>query len=128
MGAGLLLYPTAIGSEPSAIGGLETREMWQRVMIGHAVANCCYVAAANRIASENVEGLIQTYYGSSFISDYMGNKIQEAAVDSDTILYAEIDLDGAASFRAGMGFFRDRRPELYTPLLTLDGNARSEKR
>ena len=124
MGAGLLLYPTAIGSEPSASGGLGTKEMWQRVMIGHAVANCCYVGAANRIASENVEGLIQTYYGSSFISDYMGNNIQEATVDGEAILYAEIDLDEAASFRAGMGFFRDRRPELYTPLLTLDGNVK----
>ena len=95
--------------------------MWQRVMIGHAVANSCYVAAANRIGSESVAGVLQTYYGSSFLSDYMGNKVQEAPVDREAILYAEIDLDRAASFRAGMGFFRDRRPDLYAPLLTLDG-------
>ena len=124
MGAGLLLYPTAIGSEPVASGNINTKEMWQRVMIGHAVANCCYVGAANRSASENVEGAVQTYYGSSFVSDYMGNKVQEAAADNETILYAEINLDEAASFRAGMGFFRDRRPDLYTPLLTLDGKVR----
>lgn len=121
LGADILLYPTAIGSEPAATGTLETRDMWQRVMVGHAVANCCYLAAANRIGTEKVEGLEQTYYGSSFITDYMGNKIQEADQKSETVLYADLNLQEAQSFRAGMGFFRDRRPELYTPLMTLDG-------
>ncbi|MBS3932792.1 MAG: N-carbamoylputrescine amidase [Truepera sp.] len=114
-GAEVLLYPTAIGSEPAQVG-LDTRDMWQRAMLGHAVSNACYLAAANRIGREAET----TFYGSSFISDYTGSKLSEAA-ESETILYAELDLAAARRFRAGFGFFRDRRPELYGPLLTLDG-------
>lgn len=116
-GADLLLYPTCIGSEPPEAGGLDTREMWQRVMIGHAVANACYVAAANRTGQEGEA----RYYGSSFIVDYRGEKLAEAPRDEEAILYAELDFGAAQRFRAGFGFFRDRRPELYRPLLTLDG-------
>lgn len=116
-GADLLLYPTCIGSEPDETGGLETKDMWQRVMIGHAVANSCYVAAANRVGSEGEA----TFYGSSFISDYTGEKLSEADKTSETIIYAELDFSQAQQFRAGFGFFRDRRPELYKRLLTLDG-------
>ncbi len=115
-GAELLLYPTAIGSEP-AQAGLDTREMWQRAMLGHAVSNGCYLAAANRIGLEAGT----TFYGSSFISDYTGTKLSEADRQSESILYADLDLAAARRFRAGFGFFRDRRPELYRPLLTLDG-------
>lgn len=115
-GAELLLYPTAIGSEP-AQADLDTREMWQRAMLGHAVSNACYLAAANRIGREAET----TFYGSSFISDYTGSKLSEADRQSETILYADLDLAAARRFRAGFGFFRDRRPELYRPLLTLDG-------
>jgi N-carbamoylputrescine amidase len=115
-GAEVLLYPTAIGSEPAQVG-LDTRDMWQRAMLGHAVSNACYLAAANRIGREAET----TFYGSSFISDYTGSKLSEAA-ESETILYAELDLVAARRFRAGFGFFRDRRPELYRTLLTLDGN------
>jgi N-carbamoylputrescine amidase len=86
--------------------------MWQRVMIGHAVANLCYLAAANRVGTETVEGLTQNYYGSSFICDYMGEKLAEANTTEETILVAEIDLEKARTFRAGFGFFRDRRPDL----------------
>ena len=121
MGADLLLYPTAIGSEPEEVGGLDTRDMWQRAMIGHAVSNIMYVAAANRIGSETVGGLEQTFYGHSFISDYMGNKLAEANAHDEAILYADLDFATARSFRASFGFFRDRRPELYKVLLTLDG-------
>jgi N-carbamoylputrescine amidase len=121
LGAEILLYPTAIGSEPQETGSVETRDMWQRAMIGHAVSNSCYVAAANRVGTEQVENLSQTFYGSSFISDYTGTKVQEAGTTEEKILIAELDLDTCRSFRAGMGFFRDRRPELYRPLLTLDG-------
>lgn len=124
LGAEVLLYPTAIGSEPDEAGGADTKDMWQRVMIGHAVANLCYVAAANRIGSETVEGHTQTYYGSSFITDYMGNKLAEAGREEETILYGDLDLAQARSFRAGFGFFRDRRPDLYGPILTLDGKTR----
>ncbi len=122
-GAELLLYPTAIGSEPESSGAheVDTKDLWQRAMIGHAVSNCCYLAAANRIGSETVSGLKQSFYGHSFISDYMGNKLSEADRSSESILYAELNFAAARSFRAGFGFFRDRRPELYGSLLTLDG-------
>ena len=118
-GADLLLYPTAIGSEPPASGasGLDTRDMWQRAMLGHAVSNLCYVAAANRVG---VEGGT-TFYGSSFISDYTGNKLTEASREEETILCARLNLAEARQSRAGWGFFRDRRPEHYRALLSLDG-------
>jgi N-carbamoylputrescine amidase len=126
LGAEVLLYPTAIGSEPAGAGGLDTKDMWQRVMVGHAVANLCYLAAANRVGSETVAGQTQTYYGSSFIADYMGNKLAEAGREEETVLYANINLAEARSFRAGFGFFRDRRPDLYSPILTLDGKTRRQ--
>jgi N-carbamoylputrescine amidase len=123
-GAEILLYPTAIGSEPEAAGTPDTRHMWQRVMIGHAVANLCYLGAANRVGTETVEGLVQSYYGSSFICDYTGEKIAEANDTEETVLIAELNLEKAKVFRASFGFFRDRRPELYGSLLTLDGKTR----
>jgi N-carbamoylputrescine amidase len=125
-GADLLLYPTAIGSEPHGSGaeGIDTKDMWQRAMIGHAVSNSCYVGACNRIGKETIGNSEITFYGSSFISDYMGNKLTEADRTSETILYADLDFEAARAFRAGFGFFRDRRPEHYKVLLTLDGQAR----
>jgi N-carbamoylputrescine amidase len=120
-GAEVLLYPTAIGSEPPEAGSVDSRLMWQRAMIGHAVSNSCYLGAANRVGTETVEGNSQTYYGNSFICDYTGEKLAEASATEETVLVAELDLERARSFRAGFGFFRDRRPELYGPLLTLDG-------
>ena len=118
-GADLLLYPTAIGSEPpeSGASGIETKMMWQRAMLGHAVSNLCYLAAANRVGQESE----MTFYGSSFISDYMGEKLAEADKASEAVLLAELDFAAARQFRAGWGFFRDRRPEHYRALLTLDG-------
>ena len=127
LGAEILLYPTAIGSEPAEAGGIDTKDMWQRAMIGHAVANLCYLAAANRVGTEVVGGQTQTYYGSSFIADYMGNKLAEAGRSEEIILLAELNLEEARAFRAGFGFFRDRRPELYGPLLTLDGKTRAPR-
>lgn len=121
-GADLLLYPTAIGSEPQEAGGLETRDMWQRAMIGHAVSNSCYVAAANRVGQEGDA----RFYGSSFICDYTGSKLAEADETSETVIYADLDFAAARRFRAGFGFFRDRRPELYSRLLTLDGSTRKD--
>lgn len=116
-GAEVLLYPTAIGSEPDEAGGFDTRDMWQRAMIGHAVANLCYLGATNRVGREGDA----TFYGSSFIADPSGERLSEADRDAETVLYADLDLDAARRFRAGFGFFRDRRPELYRGLLTLDG-------
>jgi N-carbamoylputrescine amidase len=123
-GAEVLLYPTAIGSEPEAAGSIDTSAMWQRVMIGHAVANACYLGAANRVGTEVIEDVEQTFYGASFICDFTGEKIAEAGRTEETVLIAALDLEAAAAFRAGMGFFRDRRPDLYTPLLTSDGRTR----
>ncbi|WGL61061.1 N-carbamoylputrescine amidase [Pigmentibacter sp. JX0631] len=117
LGADLLLYPTAIGSEPPEAHAIDTKDMWQRAMIGHAVCNSVYLAAPNRVGTEKN----MTFYGSSFICDYMGNKLTEADKNSETILYAELNLSEASTFRAGMGFFRDRRPEKYKTILSLDG-------
>lgn len=116
-GADLLLYPTAIGSEPPEAHEIDTKDMWQRAMIGHAVCNSIYLAATNRVG---VEKKIN-FYGSSFICDYSGEKLTEADRVSENILYGELDFAKAKLFRAGMGFFRDRRPEQYKSLLTLDG-------
>ena len=120
-GAEVLLYPTAIGSEPDAAGPMDTSRMWRRVMVGHAVANACYLGAANRVGTERVEGSEQTFYGTSFICDYSGEILAEADRTEETVLVAALMLDEARGFRAGMGFFRDRRPDLYAPLLTRDG-------
>jgi N-carbamoylputrescine amidase len=122
-GADLLLYPTAIGSEPPEADSLDTRAMWQRAMLGHAVCNSCYLAAANRVGQEGEA----RFYGHSFIADFRGEILAEADDHSETILQAEVDLELARSFRAGMGFFRDRRPEHYRTLLTLDGTTRPWK-
>jgi N-carbamoylputrescine amidase len=124
-GAEVLLYPTAIGSEPDAAGSMDTSRMWRRVMVGHAVANACYLGAANRVGTERVEGSEQTFYGTSFICDYAGEILAEAGRTEETVLVAPLDLDQARAFRAGMGFFRDRRPDLYGALLTRDGKTRS---
>lgn len=120
LGADLLLYPTAIGSEPPEAGAVDTRDMWQRAMIGHAVSNACFLAAANRVGREGDA----RFYGSSFVVDPRGEKLAQAGRDEEVILYADVDLEHARLFRASMGFFRDRRPDLYTPLLTRDGRTR----
>ena len=93
-------------------------------MIGHAVSNSTYVAAANRIGTERVGDLEQTYYGHTFISDYTGEMIAEFGDTEEGPLLHTLNLREARKFRAGMGFFRDRRPELYGPLLTTDGVTR----
>ncbi len=116
-GAEVLLYPTAIGSEPPEAGAMDTRDMWQRAMVGHAVANACYVAAVNRVGREGEA----TFYGSSFVADPSGEKLAEADRESESVVYCDLDLTAARRFRAGFGFFRDRRPDLYRSLLTLDG-------
>ena len=108
MGAQLLFYPTAIGSEPYD-ADLDTSRMWRRAMLGHAVSNCMPVIAANRIGME--EG--QRFYGHSFISNEWGDFEAEFGAEETGVLVAELDLAKAARHRAGMGFFRDRRPQLY---------------
>ncbi|HEY4015686.1 MAG TPA: N-carbamoylputrescine amidase [Polyangiaceae bacterium] len=116
LGAELLFYPTAIGSEPHE-PDLDTRDPWQRAMIGHAVSNVVPVVAANRIGDEGG----QRFYGSSFIADHRGDKAAELGRDDEGILVAQFDLAALARMRASWGFFRDRRPELYGVLTTADG-------
>lgn len=111
MGAEILFFPTAIGSEPYD-AELDTSRMWRRAMVGHAVSNVMPVVAANRIGNEDG----QTFYGHSFITDEWGDYVAEAGKDESGALVATLDLDRARRHRAGMGFFRDRRPDLYARL------------
>ncbi|PXW75879.1 N-carbamoylputrescine amidase [Blastomonas natatoria] len=108
MGAELLFYPTAIGSEPYD-ADLDTSRMWRRAMQGHSVSNCMPVIASNRIGTEGN----QSFYGHSFITNEWGDLILEYGADETGVLVATLDLAQARKHRAGMGFFRDRRPQLY---------------
>lgn len=117
MGAEVLFYPTAIGTEPQDLD-LDTKDPWQRVMVGHAVANAIPVVAANRIGTEGD----LTFYGHSFIANHRGDTVAELAKPFDGVISATFDLDAIAQYRAGFGFFRDRRPDLYRILLTADGH------
>ena len=124
MGAELLFFPTAIGSEPQD-PTLDSRDHWQRTMQGHAAANLTPLIASNRIGTEpGAKNTQITFYGSSFIADHTGAKLTEADRTSETTLQATFDLTAIAQTRASWGVFRDRRPDLYTPLLTLDGKTR----
>ncbi|HUX73666.1 MAG TPA: N-carbamoylputrescine amidase [Steroidobacteraceae bacterium] len=121
-GAEILLYPTAIGSEPQA-PALDSCGHWQRTMQGHAAANVMPLVAANRIGREVGEKTAIDFYGSSFIASPTGEKIAEADRRSETVLTAQFDLDEVRRYRQAWGVFRDRRPELYRPLLSLDGGS-----
>ncbi len=120
-GAEILFYPTAIGSEPRA-PEVSSRGHWTRVMQGHAAANLVPVVAANRIGREVGAESTLTFYGGSFISDPTGALLAQADLEED-ILYADLDLRQLAAQRAEWGLFRDRRPELYGPILSLDGHS-----
>jgi N-carbamoylputrescine amidase len=122
MGAEVLLYPTAIGSEPQD-PQLDSSAHWQRAMQGHAAANIMPVVASNRIGLEEGERYSMTFYGSSFIASHTGEKVAEADRSSETVLTASFDLDAVRRYRHAWGVFRDRRPDLYYPLLSLDGRA-----
>ena len=112
MGAELLFYPTAIGSEPHDTS-LDTARLWRRAMIGHAVSNVVPIVAANRIGTEHG----QTFYGSSFICDERGDIVAELDRESEGVVTATFDLDTVRRHRAAFGFFRDRRPDLYGRLV-----------
>ena len=111
-GAEILLYPTAIGSEPYD-ANLDTHERWQRVMQGHAVANAIPVVAANRIGLEENDGATQSYYGHSFIADHTGAIVESFGATEEGVLVHSFDLAEIEAYRAEWGFFRDRRPDLY---------------
>ena len=108
MGAEILFYPTAIGSEPHD-PDLDTSRLWRRAMVGHAVSNVVPVVAANRIGTEDG----QKFYGHSFICDERGDLLAEFGATETGVLVATLDLDRVKRHRAAFGFFRDRRPELY---------------
>lgn len=121
IGAEVLLYPTAIGSEPPA-PGYDSQPHWETVMRGHAAANILPVVASNRIGTETApEGTSVTFYGSSFIAGQTGALLAKASRDREEVLTATLDLDAIAALRASWGLFRDRRVDLYSPLRTLSG-------
>jgi N-carbamoylputrescine amidase len=111
-GAEVLLYPTAIGSEPYD-KSLDTHLQWQRAMQGHAVSNAVPVVAANRVGLEDNDGARQRFYGHSFIADHGGTLVKSFDAAEEGVLVHTFDLDLIASYRADWGFFRDRRTELY---------------
>ena len=115
-GAEILLYPSAIGSEPYD-ATLDTHRQWQRAMQGHAVSNAVPVVAANRIGIEENDGATQAFYGHSFIADHRGEIVAELGADEEGVVAHSFDLDEIASYRADWGFFRDRRPDLYAKRL-----------
>jgi N-carbamoylputrescine amidase len=119
-GAEFLMYPTAIGNEPKH-ADLDSMEHWRVVMRGHAAANMVPVVAANRIGSESVEGVPMTFYGSSFITNHLGALAAAADRNSEAVLASRFDLDECRAYRESWGCFRDRRPDLYGALATLDG-------
>jgi N-carbamoylputrescine amidase len=121
MGAEVLLYPTAIGSEPHD-PSIDSRDHWQRCMQGHAAANVMPLVASNRVGVERGQNYEMTFYGSSFIADPTGAKVAEAGRDGEAVLIATFDLDEVRARRHAWGVFRDRRPDLYAPILTLDGS------
>jgi N-carbamoylputrescine amidase len=108
LGAEALLYPTAIGSEPRE-PDTDSKDPWQRVMIGHAVANAMPVAAANRTGAE---GELR-FYGSSFICNARGDLVESLGRQEEGVAVHSFDRDDLRRYRAAWGFFRDRRPELY---------------
>lgn len=125
MGAELLFYPTAIGSEP--ILECDSMPHWRRVMQGHSAANIVPVIAANRIGKEEVtpseanggQSSSLNFYGSSFITDMTGEIIADADRTQEMVLTAELDLDAVRDMKTDWGLFRDRRPEMYRPIMSL---------
>ncbi|WP_026881983.1 N-carbamoylputrescine amidase [Clostridium akagii] len=120
MGAEIIFYPTAIGSEPQD-STIDSRDHWQRCMQGHSAANMIPVVAANRTGKETIDDSSLTFYGSSFITDCTGKKVEEATREEETVLIHELDLDKIETIRSSWGIFRDRRPDMYKTILTYDG-------
>ena len=126
LGAELLFFPTAIGSEPPPALPVNSRDHWQRTQQGHAAANLTPLIASNRYGIErsfqDPEGLYIRFYGSSFIADSLGAKVAEAGEEGDAVLTATFDLEALAQLRNNWFVFRDRRPDLYGNLVSLDGH------
>lgn len=123
MGAELIFFPTAIGTEPQD-ASIDSQPHWTRTQQGHAAANLVPVIASNRIGTEHskfIDGLETTFYGSSFITDELGELVQQADKSSQGVLVHSFDLAEIAKTRASWGLFRDRRPSMYQTLQTSDG-------
>jgi len=118
-GAEILLYPTAIGDE--LMSEYDSSDAWQTVMRGHAAANIMPVVASNRIGSESVKGQVNGFCRRSFICDRSGKMLAEASKDKEEVIIADVDTEDNHLFRRNWGLFRDRRPELYKEILTLNG-------
>jgi N-carbamoylputrescine amidase len=131
MGAELLFFPTAIGSEPPPALPVNSRDHWQRTQQGHAAANLMPVIVSNRIGTERAlqdpETLYIRFYGSSFIADPTGAKVAEADEENEAVITAKFDLERTAELRNNWFVFRDRRPELYGALTTYDGGRRESR-
>lgn len=112
MGAEILCYPSAIGSEPSE-PGWDSQPHWETVMRGHAGANLMPLLASNRIGTESQDGRAVTFYGSSFVADATGQLLARGSRDREEVVLARLDLEACAALRAGWGLFRDRRVDLY---------------
>jgi len=121
-GAEIILYPTAIGSEGVNSEDCNALRHWQNVMRGHAAANILPVVASNRIGTETGDSGTLRFYGGSFISDHLGEMIGECDQETSGALVREVDLDAANRHRLHWNLFRDRRPEMYRELMTLDGS------
>lgn len=121
-GAEMLFYPTAIGSEPKN-SGLDSSAHWERTMVGHSAANMVPVIACNRIGTESFVDSHITFYGSSFITDGTGNLLAHADRSTEQVITADVDIEQCRADRIGWGIFRDRRTDLYRPLLTKDGSS-----
>ena len=124
MGAEILLYPTAIGSEPGD-PSYDSSNHWQNTMRGHAAANIMPLAASNRVGREVApDGRADIFYGRSFIADYQGEKLAEMDRVEEGVRLQSFDLAAIGELRRTWGVFRDRRPELYGSLLSIDGKLR----
>ena len=123
MGAEILLYPTAIGDEPGDPDAPDSMPHWQNAMCGHAAANIMPLVASNRIGTETATAsdMRMTFYGSSFIADQFGNKVEVANRSDQTVLTHSFDLAAIRGLRETWGVFRDRRPDQYAALATFDG-------
>jgi N-carbamoylputrescine amidase len=118
-GAEVLLFPTAIGSDPAPAP--DSRDAWLRVQQGHAAANLMPLVASNRVGAEEAAAVRTEFYGSSFIADHKGEIVAEASCEHREVVTATFDLDEVRAYRERWAMFRDRRPELYGRLLTFDG-------
>lgn len=119
-GAEFILYPSAIGSVPQH-PEINSKGHWQRTIQGHAAANLVPIIVANRVGTEIIDDSEITFYGSAFITDQTGRIVEQADEKSESVLLHSFDTDQIKATRNAWGLFRDRRPDLYRPILTLDG-------